>query len=156
MGGGTGIGRGLESGLIDEINRARGMQYNSEGRVIGDIKFKRLALVGCFSDVRYTQACMEDSLRRGEAPIEMRYFYDLGGASDLLAEPDGRRIGREICVFLGRIADPVYAFYTDLGTTSEMVEVITRARKDNKDVELRTIEPEKLEKLGLSFLNVAH
>lgn len=84
----------------------------------------------------YGRACLEDSLRRGEAPIASHLLY-----TQVLDDrwPPDREMGIEAGLAWYRVAEKCVV-YTDLGMSRGMTEGVARAQGHGVPVEYRDIE----------------
>ncbi len=89
-------------------------------------------------NIRYARACLHDCLSRGEYPFASHLLYTQTGVlkDDLPAE---RILGIEAGLAWGALAHKSVV-YIDLGITSGMELGITRAVKDQRPVEFRTLD----------------
>ena len=86
-------------------------------------------------NLRYAQACLLDSLKRGEAPYASHLLYTQV-LDDLVANE--RRQGMEAGFAFYRVAS-LSAVYTDLGISGGMRSGMERARAHGVTYELRAI-----------------
>ena len=94
-------------------------------------------------NVKYAQACMRDSLMRGEAPLASHLLYTQSGILND-AIPEEREMGIEAGLTWGKLAD-LTAVYTDYGMSEGMVRGIERAGVDGRDVEMRSLSRNAIE-----------
>lgn len=88
-------------------------------------------------NIAYAQACLRDSLERGEAPFASHLLYPQVYDD---ATPSERRRGMNAGLVLSdRLG--MTAVYEDRGITSGMVEGIERAKKIKRPVEYRRLGP---------------
>lgn len=88
-------------------------------------------------NVRYAQACLRDSLLRGEAPLASHLLYTQPGV--LRDEvPEERALGIEAGLSWGAEAEATVV-YTDRGISRGMQFGIERAKKEGRPVEYRLI-----------------
>jgi hypothetical protein len=83
----------------------------------------------------YARVCMEDSLRRGEAPFASHLLYPQVLNDD---EPQDREMGIRAGLAWGRAAT-MTAVYTDLGISHGMREGIRAAEEAGRQVDYRSI-----------------
>jgi hypothetical protein len=108
-----------------------------------DIKtpYSAPTLKGVLRNIRYTRACVRDSLLRGEVPFASHLFYTQTGIlDDNLPDERQRGImaGKAIIERLGAIT----AVYTDLGTSKGMEIGIELAKKSGRTIEYRRLGKE--------------
>jgi len=89
-------------------------------------------------NIAYARAAMRDCLMRGEAPYASHLLYTQEGVLDDDVS-DQRRLGIEAGLRWGKMADATVV-YADLGISSGMQQGIDRARSENRDVEIRSLE----------------
>ena len=87
------------------------------------------------ANVRYAGQCLEDSLKRGEAPIASHLLYP-GVLDDDDAEQ--RKVGMEAGWAWIEVAE-LLVVYTDRGVSQGMKGAIGKAGKYSVEVEYRTI-----------------
>lgn len=87
-------------------------------------------------NVRYAQACLRDSLERGEAPMASHLLYPQAGLDDGIH--DHRRMGIEAGLAWGPVADATVV-YCDRGITPGMAEGMLRATDENRPIERRSL-----------------
>lgn len=89
-------------------------------------------------NVKYAILCMQDSLRRGEAPLATHLLYAHSGVSD-----DTNLVDRKNCMDAGlewgKKAAEETVVYTDRGISEGMEYGIERAKKEGRPVKYRTI-----------------
>lgn len=90
------------------------------------------------SNIRYAQACMRDSLFRGEYPFVMHLLYTQEGILDDDV-PLERALGIEAGLAWGKKARKTIV-YTNLGITPGMEEGILRAKEEGREIEYRELE----------------
>lgn len=88
-------------------------------------------------NLKYTRACMRDSIMRGEAPIASHLLYTQEGILDD-DNPDERALGIEIGLLWGKHAE-ITAVYTDFGITKGMQLGIDRSTAEGRAIEYRSI-----------------
>lgn len=86
-------------------------------------------------NVAYLRKCMQDCLKRGEAPYASHGLFP-GALDDNI--PDQRRQGMEAGFAWGEMADAVVV-YVDRGISSGMVEGIKRAQAYGTKVVMRSL-----------------
>jgi hypothetical protein len=89
------------------------------------------------TNVTYARACMQDCLRRGEAPLASHLLYTQVGVLDD-AIPEERERGILAGLAWGRRAD-LTAVYTDRGITVGMQQGIAAAEALGRPIEYRTL-----------------
>ena len=87
------------------------------------------------NNVKYAQACMLDSLKRGEAPYASHLLYTQC-LNDL--EPKERKLGIEAGLAWGAAADMVVV-YVDKGISDGMAKAIEHHKRFRKKIEYRKI-----------------
>src|SRR3546814_6008941 len=88
-------------------------------------------------NTRYARACLQDCLRRGEAPFASHLLYTQPGILDDRV-PDERELGIEAGLRWGELAEATVV-YTDRGISSGMKFGIARALAQGRPVEHRTL-----------------
>lgn len=88
-------------------------------------------------NLAYLRAAMRDCLLRGEAPYASHAMYTQDGVLDDDL-PDERSLGIEAGLAWGAMAQKTVV-YTDLGMSRGMVFGISRARREGREVEYRTL-----------------
>lgn len=91
-------------------------------------------------NARYLDACLLDSLRRGEAPFASHGLYTRPGVLRD-ADPAERELGIQAGFAFRRVAS-LTVVYTDLGISSGMQKGITDALRIGGTVEYRKLEGE--------------
>lgn len=96
-------------------------------------------------NIRYTQACLLDSLKRGEAPIASHLLY-----TQVLNDnnPQERSCGIKAGFEWNKFAEATVV-YVDLGITVGMRLGIEEAKKKGRVVEYRNLPSDLIEKLRL-------
>ena len=89
-------------------------------------------------NIEYARACMNDCLKRGEAPIASHLLYTQKGILDDTI-PEERKIGIEAGFVWGKMAEKTVV-YVDLGITKGMKDGIKRAELDSREIEYRKIK----------------
>jgi len=86
-------------------------------------------------NLKYLEACVYDSLKRGEAPFASHGFY-----TQYLRDTDPmeRELGMSAGFAWSRVADLI-AVYSDLGITRGMQKGILNAKEGGQDVVYRKI-----------------
>jgi len=89
-------------------------------------------------NVAYAQACVRDSLMRGEAPIASHLLYTQPG---ILCDeiPVERHMGIEAGLAWGRVAD-MTVVYVDRGISPGMEYGIEHAKRANRPIEYRSLK----------------
>ena len=90
---------------------------------------------GPLDNIWYAQACLLDSLRRGEAPIASHLLHTQV-LDDL--RPDERELGIEAGLAWYRVAEKCVV-YEDRGTSGGMITGIRRARQFDVPIEYRRL-----------------
>lgn len=85
---------------------------------------------------KYARACMLDSLKRGEAPFASHLLYTQMLDDDV---PDERALGIEAGLCWGGAAE-LTAAYVDYGVSDGMKLGIARAKEQDREVEMRTVD----------------
>ena len=88
-------------------------------------------------NIRYARACMQDCLRRGEAPFASHLLYAQGGILDDNVRAE-REHGIEAGLAWGTKADAT-AVYTNRGISYGMQLGIARAQVQGRPVEYREL-----------------
>ncbi len=88
-------------------------------------------------NIEYARAAMRDCLLRGEAPYASHLLYTQAGILDD-GKPEERELGIEAGLEWGRAAS-LTVVYTDRGISDGMKLGISRARKQGRGVEERTL-----------------
>ena len=90
------------------------------------------------TNIKFTRACMRDSLRRGEAPFASHLLYT---QEEILDDdvPEERNWGIEAGLAWGKYASKTVV-YTNLGITSGMEIGIQRAIEEEREVEYRELD----------------
>lgn len=88
-------------------------------------------------NVAYARRCMRDCLQLGEAPFASHLLYTQDGILDDRVLPE-RDLGMEAGFTWGVHAAKTVV-YTDLGVTPGMLRGITRAEREGREVERRTL-----------------
>ncbi len=99
-------------------------------------------------NVNYARACLHDCIMRGEAPIASHLLYTQPGVLND-DDPAERKLGIEAGLLWGQLAE-ASVVYVDRGVSKGMKFGITRARKENRPVEyrsLRGLSEEELKKI---------
>lgn len=86
----------------------------------------------------YARAAMRDCLKRGDAPYASHLLYTQPGVLDD-NDPEERTLGIQAGLAWGERAE-LTAVYTDLGISDGMRLGIERAKKDERPVEMRSLE----------------
>lgn len=86
---------------------------------------------------KYANACLRDSLMRGEVPFASHVIYT-EALDDTI--PFERKVGIEAGLVIGAYASKTVV-YTDLGISKGMKYGIDRAIAENRPIEYRTIKP---------------
>ncbi|MCO7729085.1 hypothetical protein NJB93_21305 [Brucella intermedia] len=112
-----------------------------DGEDFAPIPAKPLVIIespyaGPLDNIWYAQACLLDSLRRGEAPIASHLLHTQV-LDDL--RPDERELGIEAGLAWYRVAEKCVV-YEDRGTSGGMITGIRRARQFGVPVEFRRLE----------------
>ena len=89
------------------------------------------------ANVKYAQACVRDSLMRGEAPIASHLLYTQPGILDDDV-PTERRLGIDAGLAWRHVSDGTVV-YTDRGISKGMQYGINAARAAGKTVEMRSL-----------------
>jgi len=90
------------------------------------------------TNIKFAQACVRDSLSRGEAPLASHLLYTQEGIlnDDM---PDERNLGIEAGLAWGIKASKTIV-YTNLGITRGMERGIQRAEDEKREVEYRELD----------------
>ena len=89
-------------------------------------------------NTKYARKCMRDCFNRGEIPFASHLLYTQEGIlNDLI--PGERKKGIAAGHLWGKFADKTVV-YIDLGISDGMKEGIKDAKKEKRDVELRTLK----------------
>ncbi len=112
-----------------------------DGEDFAPIPAKPLVIIespyaGPLDNIWYAQACLLDSLRRGEAPIASHLLHTQV-LDDL--RPDERELGIEAGLAWYRVAEKCVV-YEDRGTSGGMITGIRRAKQFGVPVEYRRLE----------------
>lgn len=115
--------------------------YNDHVPVVPQQARKPLVIIespyaGPLDNIWYAQACLLDSLRRGEAPIASHLLHTQV-LDDL--RPDERELGIEAGLAWYRVAEKCVV-YEDFGISRGMAEGAARARSHGVPVEYRRLE----------------
>jgi hypothetical protein len=88
-------------------------------------------------NVAYARDCLNDCLKRGEAPIASHLLFTQPG---VLRDgvPEERKLGIEAGLAWHRVADCV-VFYTDMGWSNGMRSALSRATAAGVKIELRSL-----------------
>lgn len=88
-------------------------------------------------NVEYAQKCMRDCLLKGEAPYASHLLYTQENVlNDDIKEE--RSLGIEAGLCWGALAEKTIV-YTDLGISDGMKYGIERAKKENREIEYRSL-----------------
>lgn len=88
-----------------------------------------------FRNVQYAARCIQDSIRRGEAPFASHLFY-----TQFLDDADPVQRERGLLAgFSWSNAADLCAVYNDLGISPGMLRGINNARRHNLQIEFREI-----------------
>jgi hypothetical protein len=92
---------------------------------------------GIVRNKKFARACLRDSLERGEAPYASHLLYAQEG---LLNDdiPEERALGIHAGLIWGAFAKKTIV-YTDLGISLGMEKGIERAKKEQREIEYRTL-----------------
>jgi hypothetical protein len=88
-------------------------------------------------NLRYLRACLQDCLKRGEAPFASHGLYTQPGVLDDTI-PEERQHGIEAGLAWGRAAEATVV-YTDLGWSNGMRYGVANAHAAQRPVEVRTL-----------------
>ncbi len=91
-------------------------------------------------NIAYAKRCVQDCLKRGEAPYASHLFYTQEGLLDDL-KPEERDLGITAGFAWGDAAQ-LAAVYIDRGISGGMRRGIEAAKKRNSDIEIRSLERE--------------
>ncbi len=89
------------------------------------------------ANLTYCRLCMNDSIRRGEAPFAGHLLYTQPGILND-KNPAERKLGMEIAFLWARHAK-VSVVYLDYGLSGGMIAGIKRAREEGRPVEYRIL-----------------
>jgi hypothetical protein len=103
------------------------------------------------TNVRYARACVRDCLKRGESPIASHLLYTQEGILND-GDPDERKLGINAGLEWLIVANKSVV-YVDLGISLGMSEGIKRARELGVQVEYRTLEKTRTNKIEVERLN---
>lgn len=104
-------------------------------RVMIESPYRADSLEDLVRNITYANACVKDSLSRGEAPFAMHLFYPAFLHDE---KPDERAKGISCGLLWLRRADLV-AIYMDLGKTQGMVLAEEMAKHHGIAIEYRTL-----------------
>jgi hypothetical protein len=90
------------------------------------------------TNIKFAQACMRDSLNKGEAPFAMHLLYTQEGILDDNI-PEERNWGIEAGLTWGKHASRTVV-YTNLGITEGMDKGIQRAKVEGREIEYRELD----------------
>lgn len=92
------------------------------------------------NNIKYAKKCVNDCLKRGEAPYASHLFFTQEGILDDLI-PEERELGMKAGFVWGEAAE-LTAVYIDRGISSGMRRGVLAAKEVNRKIEIRTLEKE--------------